>query len=516
MRTHQALRKTGTASLVVGVAAVGLLISTVPSAAVAPPRNGVVAAAVPVAAGPGAVAAQVDPVAANSAPDTSTSPSSAAQFAATSAPNPRAPYAPRTSTQPLSGSLTSGGHYVTWLISGTSPVPVGVKALESFDAVVYEGESVGFTGGTSYTLEAGYGTNLRMAAGINASSYLRLPGDSKEFDKRVGGGTYSLPFAMRLNVPVSKSTIGYQESVRISLLSRNCNDSGVCGGPSVSWIIAILHGKKPVPDTVKPIANIAPIKGFVPIGYTTPVKFGIRDNSYKATWYVNMYSAGTIVAKGSSKGLVKAAGQVVAGAFSSKVTGTGPFYVCVWAEDAAGNKSQGAPKSSCTWVSREVPIEAVANGCGADWGPWYTKVQNWFLDKQYYGGNLVYVRPACNLHDAGYAGATVRDPYLKKLVDYRTWTRAQVDAKFYRDIRSQCVVWLNNPKGKPYLARCMHGVSLNQVLAIVGYRYGGALAYYQGVRRFGHDAFDTNPTIAGVQTEIPDRTLPAGGARSNA
>ena len=126
---------------------------------------------------------------------------------------------------------------------------------------------------------------------------------------------------------------------------------------------------------VKAIGSSAIVRN----GQKVPGKFTVTDDSGKARCFVGLYSGGAKVGKGASRGLQPAKGAQVEGAWKGK--GIGPFYFCVWAVDAAGNRSEKAPASSCAWVSRHVTIPSVSNGCGtAEYGPTVASVLNWFGD----------------------------------------------------------------------------------------------------------------------------------------
>ncbi len=170
-----------------------------------------------------------------------------------------------------------------------------------------------------------------------------------------------------------------------------------------------------------------------------------------------LYSGGEPVARAQSKGLVAAKGKTLNRNWGRWQGNTGPFYYCFWAEDAAGNVSENAPFTSCQWLSVQVPIPSVSNGCGtAALGETVESILNWAGDVQTYGKNTVNIRPACNQHDAGYAGATVAPLYSKdkRPTDYRTWSRSQVDDKFLRDILNQCSRFLKGPANAAYLKQC--------------------------------------------------------------
>ena len=85
-------------------------------------------------------------------------------------------------------------------------------------------------------------------------------------------------------------------------------------------------------------------------------------------------------------------------------------------------------------------------------------------------------------------------------IDYRTWSREQVDQKFYEDIMTQCRRFLKGPAKAAYLKQCRTDA----------YRYVGL------VRQFGKGAFDANSTVPGRPDRGARGHRPPGGGRSNA
>jgi hypothetical protein len=56
----------------------------------------------------------------------------------------------------------------------------------------------------------------------------------------------------------------------------------------------------------------------------------------------------------------------------------------------------------------------------------------------------VYLRPACDLHDAGYEGGIVFDPLYRGIVDTRAMSRADIDWRFFSDLvtlRNRKIPW---------------------------------------------------------------------------
>lgn len=86
-----------------------------------------------------------------------------------------------------------------------------------------------------------------------------------------------------------------------------------------------------------------------------------------------------------------------------------------------------------------VTLESVSNGCGG--GGASTEPKEFDTSTYYEGGQtfLVNFREACQIHDAGYSGAKVADPFHGgAVVDYFTWTRPAVDANFLEDMLLIC------------------------------------------------------------------------------
>jgi hypothetical protein len=274
----------------------------------------------------------------------------------------------------------------------------------------------------------------------------------------------------------------------------NGSTATVVGGePSHTFVFTVPGAAR---DTTAPVVKAIRSSAIVRNGQKVPGRFTVTDDSGKARWFVALYSGGTRVGKGASRGLQPAKGAQVEGAWKGR--GIGPFYFCVWAVDAAGNKSEDAPMSSCAWVSRQVPIPSVSNGCGtSEYGETVAAILNWFGDTQEYGDVTVNNRLLCNQHDAAYAGVTVGSTTTHKIVDYRTMTRLRADDELLFGIRAQCQRKLS--KAPDLLAQCE----------------SDAGKYYALVRNLGAGAYDADATTPGVQITMPDRTTPVGGARDN-
>ena len=162
-------------------------------------------------------------------------------------------------------------------------------------------------------------------------------------------------------------------------------------------------------------------------------------------------------------------------------------------------------KRPCTTVPRPVPIATVSNGCGG--GDWelLVKAQNFLGNKSTYydvpNGTAnpsarawsVSFKDACDLHDAGYAGAVVRDKLRGGIKDFRRWTRKQVDDKFLADMRLLCERQID--KGERIVLDKCRGYGGNGSI--------GAESRYDFVRKRGVDYFDADLDQPGRQETGP-------------
>ncbi len=422
----------------------------------------------------------------------------------------------------LSGTALSGteeyvGHTLTWSTGGAGAAPAD---LGSYDGVVPAGATVTFTGSASFSLGPGV-TNLSQSASLSGT-------DGASFSQRVGEGTYTLPFRLTTVAPKADETdkagdvIG---SLSASVSSRNCNDYGLCGGPTISLSLAVVATSS---DTEPPVLSLEKRPGIYANSkhkgvHDFPLKltFALSDNSGQAFAAMRLYSGGTPVRTATTKGYVKN------GRYTLKITktpsGAGPFFWCAQAKDKAGNYSA----LRCKWLSIAVPISrANVNGCGtAGYGETLEWLQNYFGDVREYGyaedRTAVRLRNACNIHDAAYNGITIYDALDKRYVDFRRWTRLQIDEKFRADIRGLCRRELSTPKRMaPYLRTCQNGVGLTGFLAMISLKGlsavedAGANTYFDMVRAYGGVGFDADVTEPGIQPQRPAQTVPPGGARN--
>jgi hypothetical protein len=231
--------------------------------------------------------------------------------------------------------------------------------------------------------------------------------------------------------------------------------------------------------------------------------------------HADLYSNGTVVASQVTPDFDRSGKEGVL-RFPAEIGGNGPFYYCLWAEDKAGNRSPGEPKSDSAWLSREVPLVNVSNGCGTGaWGSGLEWVQNALGDTRTYGPTTVQIRPACNLHDAAYLGATVYNEFTKKVEDFRTTSRKQADREFLESIRSICKKALKGAKNRTQLNDCRNGVDLKGMTTLADAVIGG-MTYYAAVRNFGGVGYDWDSTTPDTQQSMPGSTQPRGGGRNGA
>ena len=86
---------------------------------------------------------------------------------------------------------------------------------------------------------------------------------------------------------------GVAASVVLSASARNCNDWGMCGGPAVELVIAVMKtGAGAQTGNKGPTVSVVPSGGFVGIGKRIPVAWRLKDDSGQARWFAGLYSGG--------------------------------------------------------------------------------------------------------------------------------------------------------------------------------------------------------------------------------
>lgn len=434
-------------------------------------------------------------------------------------PAPGAGASVPTATHPLSGTESAAGHTVTWTIDGAFPVPADRPDLLAYpyDGVIYPGSTVTLSGSETFTLGAGLVTNLDMTASLG---YMMDAKDTATLRKTVSAGTYTLPFNLKLKVARSRAVddkpadaAAPLNTVQALVDSRNCNDNGVCDGPEVIMYLALLPGRAPKVDRIPPTVKAEPTHKIITLGHEVPAGYKAYDSDGPVKVHADLYSGGEIVASAATADFVPS-GKEGTIRFPAQTGGNGPFYYCLWAEDKAGNHSPGEPKSACAWLSREVPLVNVSNGCGtAAWGSGLEWLQNALGDTRTYGSTTVQIRPACNVHDAAYLGATVYNEFTKRVEDFRTTTRKQADHEFLDNIREICRKSLTGGKKSSQLKDCRNGVGVKGLTTLAG-AVIGAMTYYEAVRTFGGVGYDWDATTPGTQQSMPSSTQPRGGGRN--
>jgi hypothetical protein len=271
---------------------------------------------------------------------------------------------------------------------------------------------------------------------------------------------------------------------------------GAAPGTTTGQTTTTAPKPKPKPTTVpRPAKDTSPPRvRALPGPATTPasrtgLEFTIGDDSGRARAHTTLYEGGQQVRTAvSGFGPATGATRTWQALFAADLVG--PMYFCVWADDAAGNKSA----TSCAWIPMTVPVEKVSNGCGG--GGWDALVaaQNYLGDTHTYQQSLgrsytVSFVAACNLHDAGYGGHTVRDAINGGTIDFRTWSRQRVDRSFLGNMRTLCTRQIP-ARAANARAKCY---STGGTLSI------GALALYNFVDRHGWRFFDADLTKPGLQ-----------------
>jgi hypothetical protein len=229
-----------------------------------------------------------------------------------------------------------------------------------------------------------------------------------------------------------------------------------------------------------PTVEALPFTEITKPGATIGLKFSVKDDSGRARVYLNLYDGGRFV-KGSNKE-GPATGQERVWTVTLADSLKGPLYFCVWAINASGQRTTAY--HACKWISMLVPIAEVSNGCGGEGWNSIVAIENYFGNSATYGGHKVVFTEACNLHDAGYGGQTVEDTINGDIVDYHSWSRAQVDTKFKRDMGELCRARI-------------------PISAATALRDCEDNIRYSIVRKFGHLFFDANLMEPGVQTTGP-------------
>jgi len=320
-----------------------------------------------------------------------------------------------------------------------------------------------------------------------------------------GNGTYTANYLW-----TEASTTQGQEGVKCENSYRT--ESGItasgdkkklaisgCGYAFCATLTKIASAPTTKPKDTKPPVVRAFDEGFTKRRTVSGLAYSVKDDSGRATTHLTLYEGGVKITARQRQN-EKATGHRSSWPIPMAADLRGPMYFCVWAQDAAGNHSKDAPMSDCGWISLIARVNDVSNGCGgAQWGPFWENVQNFFLNSQTYGDFKASFRDACNAHDAGYGGFTITDPITDRPTGFRTWTRSRVDDKFRADIQRLCSHYIRGNTQKARVARdaCKFGPHLS--LSVPFTDTAGATAYYEGVRAYAKEAFDADLMAPGTQ-----------------
>ena len=403
----------------------------------------------------------------------------------------------------VSGTLGTPGD-VTLQYTITGADGIGLKPGYANRYVgTYAGGPITISGTITVTRATGMVSAVSMSADIAGTAKWQWPaaGGSEDVSGRTVTQTFSLTYTP---VPV--------DSVR----------GFVYGGANVTWCggVCASHGvgfdftmpKEPeIPpapppttpttgDTTPPTVRAIPIGKVLRIGTRYRQKYWVKDDSRKAYVYADLFDGGTKIQHAESRGLMAANGYHEWVNVTPGRKRKGPLEFCVNARDAAGNQSARAPKSSCAWLDVLVPIKNVSNQCGGAGWDSVVALQNWIGNQSTFYDNAlgesftVDFRDACNLHDAGYGGATVRDILdgrrgARPIVSFRKWSRREVDDKFQADMQKIC---RRDIPRRARLARysCVTGTGRFEAVRLVGGSFYDADLRAPGIQATGHRVND--------------------------
>lgn len=179
--------------------------------------------------------------------------------------------------------------------------------------------------------------------------------------------------------------------------------------------------------------------------------------------------------------------------------------VATWSQNAEnGHRGMAfvmARPAAAGWPplpSALVTLASVANGCGPS--DKATRDKRFFDTSTYYETNnplgpkfTVNFRTACDLHDAGYNGARVRDPLNgNAILDHFDWSQDRIDGKFLRDMRLICDQQIPATAPNARTDCKLRGGKLSI----------GALTRYNAVRAAGSFSWVGRPRLSGVWVDM--------------
>jgi hypothetical protein len=381
----------------------------------------------------------------------------------------------RTTAGGVSGSFGDpASDYLSFTLTGAD-----VK-LKPGSTTSYEGNSTSATitlsGTMSVTRAEGTASDVSMGAKIGESSWQWPAGGGSQ---RVSGATVSQKFSVSFKLGSSKI---FDKWVDASASLSICG--GVCGGYSVDFLIHLTAPSSP------PVIRAYPVKKILEPGTYARLPVSVKDASGKARVYGTLFEGGTSVRGLRTTSFVVADGRWYDWKTKLAADLKGPLYNCFWAENPSGQKSVKAPKSSCAWQSLLVDIDRVSNTCGGEGWDSIVAVENYFGNTSSYkdpGTGRTYVvdfADACNLHDAGYGGYTVKDKINGGVVDFHNWSRERVDKKFQQDMKTLCRRQIPAAAATA-LKNCLSGSVRFKIVRTVGYKFFDADLMKPGLQQEG-------------------------------
>ncbi len=160
----------------------------------------------------------------------------------------------------VSGSFEGDGHTLTYTVTGVEPdendQPYNHTGTVTSDTVTVSGTA-------TFTIGEGLVTNLSMGASLSVAGVTDQASWPPEgVDGRVGDTTITFPFSLTVEVPEAPEPVPGAEptpgatpvpwtTATFTVYSRNCNDWGVCGGPSASGTFQVFDtARSPAVDWV--------------------------------------------------------------------------------------------------------------------------------------------------------------------------------------------------------------------------------------------------------------------------
>ncbi len=368
----------------------------------------------------------------------------------------------------------------------------------------YAGGPVTLSGTITVTRAPGTVSAVSMSAGIAGTAKWEWPTGGGAQD--VSGTTVTQTFSLTYS-PIPYDTLrGFlYGGANVELCGGVCASIGVGFNLTMPKEPVATPTPAPTPppvtgDTTPPTVRALPIGQILRIGTSYKQKYWVKDDSKKAYVYADLFDGGTNIGHSQSKGLMTANGFHEWVNTRPGKTRKGPLEFCVWAKDAAGNTSAKAPKSSCSWLDVLVPVKNVSNQCGGAGWDSVVEFENYvgntsdFYDPGTRDSYTVNFSDACNLHDAGYGGHTVRDMLdgrrgHRPIVNFRKWSRSEVDRKFQIDMQKICRREIEK-KAKIARRDCIAGTGRYDAVRLVGRWFFDADLRTAGTQATGHRVND--------------------------